>query len=43
VDQTIEPFEFTPGEAQKIAKFEEQMRQYNLEAVRRQLDHGTGE
>jgi hypothetical protein len=39
--QTIEPFEFTPEEARKIAEFDEQMRQYNLEAVRRQMEQGA--
>jgi hypothetical protein len=34
--QTIEPLEYTP-EAARIADFDEQMRQYNLEAVRRQM------
>ena len=39
--QTIEPLEFTPEEARKIAEFDEQMRQYNLEAVRRQMEQGA--
>ena len=40
---SIEPLEFTPGEVQGMAEFDEQMRQYNLEAVRRQMEQGTGE
>jgi hypothetical protein len=39
--QTIEPLEFTPGEARKIVEFDEQMRQYNLEVVRRQMEQGA--
>ena len=39
--QTIEPLEFTPDEARKMAEFDEQMRQYNLEAVRRQREQGA--
>ncbi len=34
---TIEPLEFTPEEAQKMADFDERMRQYNIEAVSRQM------
>ena len=41
--KTIEPLELTPEEAQRMAEFDEQMRQYNLEAVRRQMEQGTGE
>src|SRR5436190_918689 len=40
---TIEPLEFTPEEAEKMAEFDHQMRRYNLEAVRRQMEQGTGE
>src|SRR5271157_367200 len=39
--KTIEPFEFTPDEAKRIADFAEQMRQYNVEAVRRQMQEGA--
>jgi hypothetical protein len=38
--KTIEPFEFTADEAHRIADFAEQMRQYNIEAVRRQMHEG---
>ncbi len=38
---TIEPFEFTADEANRIADFAEQMRQYNVEAVRRQMHEGA--
>ncbi len=34
--KTIEPFELTPHEAKRIADFAEQMREYNVQAVRRQ-------
>ena len=39
----LNDLEFTPEEAQRMAEFDEQMRQYNLEAVRRQMKQGTGE
>jgi hypothetical protein len=35
--QTIEPLEFTPQEVEKMAEFDQRMRLYNLEAVRRQM------
>ena len=35
--KTIEPLEFTPDEESAIAKFDEEMRRYNLDAVRRQM------
>jgi len=35
---TIEPLEFTPEEGQRKAEFDEQMRRYNLEDVRRQME-----
>ena len=35
--RTFEPFELTPDEAKRNADFAEQMRQYNVEAVRRQM------
>ena len=41
--KTIEPFEFTTDEAKRIADFAEQMRQYNVEAVRRQMQEGAAE
>jgi len=31
----------TPDEAKRIADFAEQMRQYNVEAVRRQMQEGA--
>jgi hypothetical protein len=39
--KTIEPLEFTPEEAARMAEFDEQMRQYNIEAVRRQMQEGV--
>jgi hypothetical protein len=39
--KTIEPFEFTPSEAERIRVFQEQMRRYNVEAVRRQMEEGA--
>ena len=35
--KTFRPVEFTPEEAAGIAAFEERMRQFNVEAVRRQM------
>jgi hypothetical protein len=35
--KTIEPLEITPEEEAATARFNEQMRRYNVEAVRRQL------
>jgi hypothetical protein len=35
---TIEPFESTPEEEAAIGRFNEKMRQYNVEAVRRQME-----
>ena len=35
--QTIEPLEFTPEESRTMADFDNRMRQYNVEAVRRQM------
>ncbi len=40
--KTIEPLEFTPEEARRMAEFDERMRAYNLEAVNRQIREGTG-
>ncbi len=39
--QTIEPLEFTPEESERMTTFNNQMRQYNLDAVRRQMQEGT--
>ena len=39
--QTIEPLEFTPDESQRVAEFDNQMRQYDIEAVRRQMREGA--
>ena len=39
--QTIEPLELTPEESKRMADFDSQMREYNLDAVRRQLQAGT--
>ena len=36
--QTIDPLELTPEEAARFARFDEEMRQYNLDAVRRQME-----
>jgi hypothetical protein len=38
--KTIEPLEFTPEEEAAQARFNEQMRQFNLDAVRRQMQEG---
>jgi hypothetical protein len=38
--KTIEPLELSEGERKAQAEFEEKMRQYNLEAVRRQMEEG---
>jgi len=35
--KTIEPLEYTPDEAARMTAFDEQMRQFNLDAVRRQM------
>jgi hypothetical protein len=40
---TIEPLEFTPEEAARATEFDERMREYNVEAVRRQMQAGAGE
>ncbi len=36
--KTIEPLEFTPDEDAALARFNEEMRRYNIEAVRRQME-----
>lgn len=38
--QTIEPLEFTPEEQAKMARFDEEMRRFNLKAVRKQMEAG---
>src|SRR5262245_17398947 len=38
--KTIEPLEFTPEEAAAFARFDEAMRRFNIEAVRRQMEEG---
>jgi hypothetical protein len=38
--KTIEPLEFTPEEIAAFARFDEEMRRYNLDAVRRQMKEG---
>jgi hypothetical protein len=40
--RTIEPLEYTPEEAARMAEFDERMRRYNVEAVRRQMQEGAG-
>jgi hypothetical protein len=37
--KTIEPLEFTPDEVARNAKFDERMSHFNVEAVRRQMQH----
>ncbi len=41
--KTIEPLEFTSGEAEKMAEFDERMRLYNIEAVCRQMREWNSE
>lgn len=38
--RTIEPLELTPDEEAAFARFDEDMRWFNLEAVRRQMEEG---
>jgi hypothetical protein len=38
--KTIEPLEFTPEEQAAFAKFDEEMRRFNIEAVRQQMEKG---
>jgi hypothetical protein len=38
--KTIEPLELTPEEELNFSRFREQMRQYNIEAVRRHMEQG---
>ncbi len=41
--KTIEPLEFTPDEAAAMARFDQQMRQFNIEAVGHQMHKRNGE
>ena len=41
--KTFEPLEFSPEEAVRIAEFDEKMRRFNVEAVRRQMQVGVDE
>jgi hypothetical protein len=38
--KTFEPLEFTPEEEAEMARFREEMRRFNVEAVRRQMEEG---
>jgi hypothetical protein len=38
--KTIEPLEYMPEEQAAFARFDEEMRRYNIEAVRRQMEEG---
>jgi hypothetical protein len=38
--KTIEPLELAPDEEAAFARFDEAMRRYNLDAVRRQMEQG---
>ncbi len=38
---TIEPLELTPEEEVATARFREEMRRFNVEAVRRQMEEGA--
>jgi hypothetical protein len=39
--KTIEPLEFTPEESKGVAEFDDRMRRYNLDAVRREMQQET--
>ena len=39
---TIEPIELTPEEQAAHDRFEEEFRRFNVEAVRKQMEEGTG-
>jgi hypothetical protein len=39
--KTIEPLEWTAGERTAFARFDEEFRRFNLEAVRKQMDEGS--
>ncbi len=41
--KTIEPIELTPEEQAATARFEEAFRQFNVEAVRKQMAEGSDE
>jgi hypothetical protein len=41
--KTFEPLDFTPEEAVRIASFDEKMRRFNIDAVRRQMQEGADE
>jgi hypothetical protein len=38
--KTFEPLEFTPDEEAELSRFREEMRRFNIEAVRRQMEQG---
>ncbi len=38
--QTIESLEYTPEEVAAFARFDEEMRRFNIDAVRRQMEEG---
>jgi len=38
--KTIEPLEYTPEREAAIARFADEMRRFNVEAVRRQMEEG---
>jgi hypothetical protein len=38
--KTFEPLEFTPEEEAELARFRQEMRRFNIEAVRRQMEEG---
>lgn len=40
--KTIEPLEYTPEETARMTAFAATMRQFNREAVRRQMEEGAG-
>jgi hypothetical protein len=41
--KTVEPLEFTPEEEAEMKAFAAKMREYNIEAVRRQMEEGWPE
>ncbi len=40
--KSFEPLEFTPEEEAELARFREEMRRFNIEAVRRQMEESEG-
>jgi hypothetical protein len=38
--QTIEPLDLTPDEQAALVRFQEEMRRFNIEAVRKQMEEG---